>query len=244
VRGHDHQLPDYSPDGVSERIELSRHTLVDLASTSVDDEDDRRCAALLRDRLTVEIDSFEAGEHLRPLRLIGSPVSGLRSVFDLTPRQTESDWLAIAQRIEAVPLAYEQLVRSLRVGKQRRLFAAPRQAIACAEQADTWAGANGSPWFASYVRDAPAALRKRLDAAAGRASSASPTWPTSFVTNTHRRRPPSPMRWDPSGMPLRFASIRAPRSMSTKPTRGHGRAGTHRSRHGATPIRSFRVADR
>ena len=58
VRGHDHQLTDYSPDGVSERIELSRHTLVDLATTSVDDEDDRRCAALLRDRLTVEIDRF------------------------------------------------------------------------------------------------------------------------------------------------------------------------------------------
>jgi uncharacterized protein (DUF885 family) len=172
VRGHDHQLTDYSPDGVSERIELSRHTLVDLASTAVDDEDDRRCAALLRDRLTVEIDSFEAGEHLRPLRLIGSPVSGLRSVFDLTPRQTESDWLAIAQRIEAVPQAYAQFVRSLRVGKQRRIFAAPRQAVACADQADTWAGANGQPWFATYVQEAPAPLRKRLDEAARRAAAA------------------------------------------------------------------------
>jgi uncharacterized protein (DUF885 family) len=172
IRGHDHELTDYSPDGVTERVELSRRTLADLASTPVDDEDDRRCAALLRDRLGVEIDGFEAGEHLRPLRLFGSPVSGLRSVFDLTPRQTEADWLDIAERIEAVPHAYEQFTRSLRLGEQRRLFAAPRQAIACAEQAETWAGAHGEPWFATYVHDAPGSLRARLDAAVLKANAA------------------------------------------------------------------------
>jgi uncharacterized protein (DUF885 family) len=127
---------------------------------------------LLRDRLSVEIDSFEAGEHLRPLRLIGSPVSGLRSVFDLTPRQTEADWLAIALRIEAVPQAYAQFVQSLRLGQQRRLFAAPRQALACADQTETWAGAHGQPWFATYVRDAPAPLRARLDEAVRKANAA------------------------------------------------------------------------
>jgi uncharacterized protein (DUF885 family) len=172
VRGHDHELTDYSPDGVSERIELSRRTLADLAGASIDDDDDRRCAALLRDRLSVEIDAYEAGEHLRPLRLIGSPVGVLRSVFDLTPHRTENEWLNVAQRIEAVPTAYGRFLQSLRLGMQRRLVAAPRQAVACADQADTWAGAHGEPWFATYVRDAPATLRGRLDLAARNATAA------------------------------------------------------------------------
>jgi uncharacterized protein (DUF885 family) len=172
VRGHDDRLTDYSPDGVAERIDLSRRTLVELANAPAADDDDRRCAALLRDRLTIEIESFEAGEHLRALRLIGSPVGGLRAVFDLTPHASENDWLVVAERIERVPDAYDRFLSALRLGQRRRIFAAPRQALACADQADTWAGAHGEPWFTVYVRGAPAALRARLDVAAGKAAGA------------------------------------------------------------------------
>ena len=52
------------------------------------DEADRLCAALLRDRLATELDLHEADEDLRPLRIIGSPVSSIRSVFDLMPTAT------------------------------------------------------------------------------------------------------------------------------------------------------------
>lgn len=170
VRGHDHELTDFSPDGAAARIDLARRTLADLDHAAVDDDDDRRCAVLLRDRLSVEIESYEAGEHLRPLRLIGSPVGTIRSVFDLMAHTTADEWDNVARRIAAVPQAYDRLRTSLRLGMNRRLFAAARQAIACAEQADTWAGTNGEPWFATYTRGAPPALRSRLDAAVDAAS--------------------------------------------------------------------------
>ena len=111
------------------------------------------------------------------------------------------------------------------VGKQRRLFRRRARQSRAPTKPDTWAGANGEPWFVSYVRDAPAGLRKRLDAAAQRASRRSrrpgPLPSSRIRTGGDRPARRGGIRAVP---PLRFASIRAPRSMSTKPTRGLGRS--------------------
>jgi len=153
---------------------------------------------------------------------MGSPVSALREVFDLTPTETADDWLAIAQRIEAVPHAYEQLLESLRVGMQRRLYAAPRQAAACADQADTWAGTYGEPWFAGYVQAAPAALRPRLDEAARQAAVALAGVARFLRHDYAPAAAASPTRSAPSATPSPFASTRAPGSTWPRATRGRG----------------------
>ncbi len=175
--GHDDRLTDYSPVGFAARADLSRRTLAEVSVLGDDaDEPDRRCAALLRDRLTTERALHDAGEHLRPLRIIGSPVGAIRSVFDLMPRASADHWDVIATRLEAVPEAVGSVTASLEKGRSDGLLAARRQALACADQAATWAG-NGSPsWFSSYVGQAAGvagdALIARLDAAASGAADA------------------------------------------------------------------------
>lgn len=175
MEGFDGELPDYSPTGFGERVDLARNTLRSLERIPEgdDDEGDRRCRALLHDRLSVSIDQFDAKEHLRPLRVIGSPIGDIRKVFDLMATETDEQWLTIASRLEQVPGAYRTVQLSLEAGMEDGVFAAPRQALACAAQAATWAGRDGgSPWFAQFVARAPADLRERLDRGAAMASSA------------------------------------------------------------------------
>lgn len=175
VEGFDGELPDYSPTGFGERVELARRTLSSLDSLpeEEDDDGDRRCRALLHDRLSVTIDQFDAKEHLRPLRVIGSPIGDIRKAFDIMATDTDEQWLAVASRLEQVPGAYRTVQLSLEAGMEDGVLAAPRQALACAEQAATWAGLRAAdPWFPQFVSHAPADLRHRLDQAAAMASAA------------------------------------------------------------------------
>ena len=174
VPGHDHELTDFSPEGLAERTDLARRTLVRLADLDPAEDADRRCGRLLADRLANDIARHDAGEDLRALRIIGSPVGALRAVFDLTRRDTDEDWAVVARRVAAVPDAYTRLRASLSSGMSARVFAAPRQALACASQAATWAGieTGTTPWFADYVAAGPASRRAELDRAAVAASDA------------------------------------------------------------------------
>jgi uncharacterized protein (DUF885 family) len=187
--GHDHELTDYSPDGVTARNELARRALVELDGTPVEDEGDRFCAALLRDRLGSELALHEAGEHLRPLRIIGSPVGSLRAAFDLMPRTTADDWDVVARRMRALPGALDQLWEALAAGIEADVVAARRQALAVADQVATWAGRRGTtPWFEQLAGSAPdvgrvdAALAAELAAAARAATAALVTHHERLVT--------------------------------------------------------------
>ncbi len=173
LAGHDHRLPDFSPDGAAEQAELARRALADLARIPATEQDtaDRRCRRLMSDRLGVTIASYEAYEHLRPLRVIGSPIEAIRAVFDQMPTSTDDDWATIAERVEAVPEAYASLQRSLEAGVAAGLTAAPRQAAACSRMLATWAGRQGpAPWFNGLAERAPSAFDTRLADAADRAS--------------------------------------------------------------------------
>ena len=173
VRGHDDRLTDYSPSGEAARVDLARTTLAQLDAVDEVEEAERNCAALLRDRLQTELAWYDAGEHLRALRIIASPVSGTREVFDLSLTQTDDDWALLARRMEAVPEALDRVEESLREGMRRGLFAAPRQAEACADQAATWAGLGAAePWFVSFAARAPGALQSTLARPAEAASAA------------------------------------------------------------------------
>jgi uncharacterized protein (DUF885 family) len=173
VPGHDGELPDFSPTGATERVTLARRTLtaLDQLDTGADDQADRRCRALLVDRLSVEVDQFDAGEHLRPLRVIGSPIGSIRSSFDLMATATDDDWMNVAARLEQVPGSYRTVQLALEQGSEQGVFAAPRQAHACATQLATWAGEGAAtPWFDRFVASAPESMRRRLDHGAAMAT--------------------------------------------------------------------------
>ncbi|MER7466919.1 DUF885 domain-containing protein [Streptomyces sp. NPDC097981] len=170
------RLPDFSPDGALAEAELARETLVRLAvadgaGVGVDVDVERRCARLLRERLDAELAQHEAGEHLRAVNNISSPLHRVRKVFAVMPTRTPEDWAAIAQRLRAVPACLSGYRASLAEGLRLGTAAAPRQVRANVAQLEEWLG-NGRGGFAGLAAGAPAQLRNEVEAAARTATSA------------------------------------------------------------------------
>jgi len=183
IGGHDHEMTDYSPAGSDERAELDRATLRALDTTPIETDTDRVAADVLRERLELALEEHDAGERLRDLRVLGSPVQSVRMVFDLMPRDSADDWRVIAERLALVPQALASIEAGFTEGADQGIVAARRQAVACAQQADTWGGVttavDGTPPFfhalvdqfdASIVDDG--ALGTRLRELATRATEA------------------------------------------------------------------------
>ena len=170
VLGHDAELTDHSPDGVTSRTDLDRSTLRELRTLRVEGDRDGVTAGVLGEWLGSRLALDDSGETQRTLCVLGSPWQSIRQVFDLMPRITEGDWETIATRLERLPGSLLGLRASLDVSTQRGLPPARRQVLACAEQGFIWAGRRGRPsFFAELVAKYPGAdgaLRRRLDGAA------------------------------------------------------------------------------
>lgn len=172
------RLPDFSPAGQEAVAELARRTLalLDEAEKQPGAENDaeRRCGRLLRERLTAELAVHEADEGLCTVSNIRSPAHSVRIVFTVMPTETEEDWEAVAQRLRAVPAALEGHRASLALGLERKLLGGPRPTATFIDQLTEWSGgdAEGRGWFEEFAAQAPESLRPELrtelaEAAAG-----------------------------------------------------------------------------
>jgi uncharacterized protein (DUF885 family) len=172
----DDRVPDLSPDGQHALDELARATLAALDGAKVADDDDRRCARLLRERVEAHLAVSDAGEHLRAIRNIFGPHAQVRQLFHLMPTTTPDDWAVVARRMARVPEAYRGYVTALTEGSRRGLYAAPRQAETVVGQLDEWLAGEGGSWFHAFAQMAPdgtsAAVRSELTAAADAAAEA------------------------------------------------------------------------
>ncbi|MFE5732101.1 DUF885 domain-containing protein [Streptomyces sp. NPDC056528] len=174
-------LPDFSPAGRRAVADLARRTLGRLdeaeRAPGADGDAERRCARLLRERLTAELAVYEAGEGLRTVSNMRSPAHSVRIAFTVMPTETEEDWAAVASRLRAVPAALEGYRSSLALGLERELFGGPRATATFVAQLTEWAGGDGERpgWFEEFAAtgtDAlPAGLRADL-AAAGKDATA------------------------------------------------------------------------
>ncbi|MFS0703996.1 DUF885 domain-containing protein [Cellulomonas sp. 179-A 9B4 NHS] len=176
TRPDDRRMPDLSPEGAEAQAAAARRVLTELDGARVLDDDDRRCATLLRERLTAELAVHEAGEHLAALRPIASPVQRLQQLFLMMPTATAHDWDVVADRMAQVPAAAAGFRASLEEGLRRGVRSAPRQAEAVVAQLGDWlAAADGRGWYALFAAGAQSAgvtdaLRDRIDASAGAAA--------------------------------------------------------------------------
>lgn len=172
------QLPDFSPAGQEALARLARDTLARLDEAErrpgADRDVERRCARLLRERLTAELAVHEAEEGLRAVGNMGMPAHHVREVFTVTPTRTDEDWAAIGRRLRAVPAALAGYRESLALGLERKLYAAPRPTAAFVGQLTEWADTDGSGrgWFEEFAAAGPEALRAELDEAARTATAA------------------------------------------------------------------------
>jgi len=175
TRPGDDRLPDPSPAGLEAEAALTRQTLAELdrvlaADPSLaDDPVERMCARLLRERLGAELAAHEAGEGLRALSNLFSPVHSIRQVFSLMPTATEEDWSVVARRMARVPEAYRGFRESLQEGARRGLLVAPRQVRTVVAQLDEWLA---GPYFAGFVASGPESLLADLTKAAHAADQA------------------------------------------------------------------------
>jgi uncharacterized protein (DUF885 family) len=148
------RLTDYSPEGFEALRALLARTVADLrAADAPRDAAERLGGRWMLDFLGGEVGVIDAGERERWLSIITGPPASTRSVFDLMDRSTPEAWQPIAARLRAVPEALAGYRRSLQDGLAHDRPAARRQAIAVAEQCQTWAGDGDGGWFAGFVAD-------------------------------------------------------------------------------------------
>lgn len=161
----DDRLPDLSPTGLDEAAELARHTLAELSRCQdySADSGETRCAKLLRERLTAELALYDTGEHLRSVRNMGSPLHVLREMFIQLPKDTDSQWVSLGQRLARFGTAVEQYRMTLTEGVSRSLVASPRQVTTVAEQLRSWTnGSTPAGWFGELISSAPDTLQPEL----------------------------------------------------------------------------------
>ncbi|MEV7570038.1 DUF885 domain-containing protein [Streptomyces tanashiensis] len=162
------RLPDFSPAGQRAVADLARRTLARLddaeRTPGADSDAERRCARLLRERLTAELAMHEAEENLCTVSNMRSPAHSVRIVFTVMPTETEEDWTAVAARLRAVPDAFDGYRAALALGLERKLHGGPRPTATFVEQLTEWAGgASGRPgWFEEFAAAGPATLPEEL----------------------------------------------------------------------------------
>ena len=214
----------------------------ELAAAPADDAGARRCARLLRERLGADLALHEAGEGLRELSNLFSPVHAIRQVFMLMPAGTEEDWSLLARRMAAVPAAYRGFVTTLREGAARGLLVAPRQVTTVVGQLDAWLA---GPWFGTFAAARPG--RRCAATWTPRRRPPTPPWPrsaTSCATSTSRgaqgRRTPSAGALRPGRPPLdrRRPGRRRPDRARPTPSAGTSTAGCWPS-SGGRPTRCW-----
>ena len=182
VPGHDHEAPDFSPDGAQARAALDAEALTALEAAPAASARDRLARDVMAERLILGRELFAAGEHLRDLNILASPMHRLRGAFDLMPAETQADWENIAARMEATPGALRGMRASLEAGRGVGPTVAARQVRAAITQARTWAGSGeaGGSFFAGLLEKpgvpSEGAFASRLRDAAATASAAYDAW--------------------------------------------------------------------
>ena len=137
IPGFDGELEDFSPSYYESVADRTREMLADLdalddTTDESDDEDDFDevdyvTAAVLRDRLCLDLDLHHAGEDIRCLNNIASPVQTIRDTLMLMPRDTPEQLDVLRSRLSKVPASLSGYKDSLKEAASRGMVAPQRQ---------------------------------------------------------------------------------------------------------------------
>ncbi len=175
VSGHDHELPDLSPDGFAAREDLRRRALAAATAATPSDAREQVARDAFVERLGLRIELADAGFDRSEFSVISSSLHSLRETFDLMPTEGEQAWSDIDARLAAIPATLDGYRTTLLEEARRGHRSASRQYAEVAGQVRGWTGQDGSgDFFAELVRDADASgpLGTRLAAHAAAASAA------------------------------------------------------------------------
>lgn len=170
ISGSDHLLDDFSPEGHERMVALSRQMLDQISTAELADETDEITSAAMTDRLGLEQQRFEAGDHLRNLDNISSPLQLIRDVFALMPTDTDEQWHNIAGRMKHVEDALDGYQDTLRLGVERNIVPAVRAVVDGIAQCKELSGTDSL--FVKLAGDAPETMREEVLSAAQLAGAA------------------------------------------------------------------------
>ncbi|GHD40030.1 DUF885 domain-containing protein [Mycetocola manganoxydans] len=166
---------DFSPAGHERYVDEAKRALSALEAASPVDDIDAVTRTDLAAELRLDLESADAGLHLRDLNVIASPAQGIREIFDIMPTATVDDWADVSTRLKALPAAVSGYIETLRLGIERGITPAKRQVREVFEQAKKYSadegffvelGATASP----VEGQLPASLASDLSANAGQAA--------------------------------------------------------------------------
>ncbi|AKK10098.1 DUF885 domain-containing protein [Corynebacterium uterequi] len=152
IEGYDDQLEDFSPayfDAVAERIR-DMIADVDALNDGTDDSDDEDdfdevdhvTAAILLDRLGVEVDLHHRGEFLGQLNNLSSPVQTIRDTLVQMPKDTPEQRDNLRRRLSLVATSLAGYRESLLQAASHGRIAAHRQIDVVIDQCETLAAAG------------------------------------------------------------------------------------------------------
>lgn len=149
IEGYDGQLQDFSPDYWDAVAERTREMLADVdalndGTDDSDDEDDfdkvdHITAAILNERLGLEVDLHHRGEYLRLLNNIDSPVQTIRDSLTLMPSETADEIDNLRSRMSRIPRALEGYRESLTEAAGQGYVAPHRQIDAVIDECEALA---------------------------------------------------------------------------------------------------------
>lgn len=140
-------LPDYSPAGAEAFAAAQRAALAELTAATPVDGVDTVTQLDLSSELRLGLAQHEAGEALRDLNVIESPLQQIRDSFDLMPTESDAEWEDIGERLRAIPAALAGYRAALAAGADRGLAPAVRQVVEVAAQTRRTAGTPEMPGF-------------------------------------------------------------------------------------------------
>jgi uncharacterized protein (DUF885 family) len=135
ILGHDDDITDYSPDGVTARVDAARSALRELDGTPATDEVDHVTIAAMRERLGLQVELHDARLDVGDLNVIASPLQSMRDVFDLMDTDTDEDWALIGRRMSKVPDRVAGYIEALRAAVAADRTPAARQVARGIQQA-------------------------------------------------------------------------------------------------------------
>jgi len=174
VKGHDHELDDFTPDGWDAKADLNRRTLAAVDAFSPADESERVAQGAMQERIGLWLERYEAGEVTSEVNVITSALHEIRSSFDLMPTEGEEAVANIAARLALVPGAVEQCKATLLAAASAGYASASAQIVEAAKQFDIWTDPECDDVYRSLAAglSAEGGLRADIDQAAEAATAA------------------------------------------------------------------------
>jgi uncharacterized protein (DUF885 family) len=144
IAGHEHELPDISPEGFGAREHLARKALADMQRVEAPDERRQIAKDAFIERLTVTIDQYEAHTPQSRISVIASELHSIRGAFDLMKTDGDEAWSDLNGRLSQIPHALDGYRRTLTAQADRGNVSAKRQIDAIVGQIRAWTGQQGT----------------------------------------------------------------------------------------------------